>query len=76
MDLAGTPHAMHGIRVPMPLHTLHATCVLLPCTYYLPVHGATAYTESGVMVHVSLQRIYTYTYQLPHEVVCTDTPRM
>jgi hypothetical protein len=56
-------------------YTLHGTCVLLPCTYYLPVHGATAYTENGGMVHLSVQRIYTYTCQLPHEVVCTDTPQ-
>jgi hypothetical protein len=74
---------LHHARVLLPvlyihhsiLHALHGTCVLLPCTYYLHVHGSTAYTESGVMVHLSLQRIYTYTCQLPHEVVCTDTPQ-
>jgi hypothetical protein len=39
--------------------TILGTVWLLPL-YYLPVHGPTAYTESGVMVHVALQRIHTY----------------
>jgi hypothetical protein len=59
------PHEMLGLQdgvvlqdgVYYILYMVHVCCCY--CTYYLHVQG-TAYTESGVMVHVSLQRIHTY----------------